>query len=77
MLESFKGNTLEYQKLTEEEQQQRKILGRLVGVIADSNNPTRNGRRYGRKLWENVFTDTFSKVNKLILLDSRIIIISF
>ncbi len=57
MLESFKGNTLEYQKLTEEEQQQRQILGRLVGVIADSNNPTRNGRKYGRKLWENVFND--------------------
>ena len=48
MLESFKGNTLEYQKLTEEEMQQRGILGRLVGVIADSKNPTRNGRLYGR-----------------------------
>ena len=57
MLESFKGNTLEYQKLTEEEQQKRGILGRLVGVIADSNNPTRNGRRYGKQLWENVFND--------------------
>ena len=57
MLESFKGNTLEYQKLTEEEMQQRGILGRLVGVIADSENPTRNGRKYGKKLWENVFND--------------------
>lgn len=57
MLESFKGNTLEYQKLTEEEMQQRGILGRLVGVIADSKNPTRNGRLYGRTLWENVFND--------------------
>lgn len=57
MLESFNGNVLEYQKLTEEEMQQRGILGRLVGVIADSENPTRNGRLYGRNLWENVFND--------------------
>lgn len=46
-----------YEKLTLEEQEKRQILGRLVGVIADSKNPTRNGRRYSLKLWENVFNN--------------------
>jgi len=32
-------------------------LGRLTGVIADFVNPTRNGRKYSEKLWENVFQD--------------------
>ena len=56
MLESFNTkNSFEYQKLTEEEQTKRGILGRLVGPIADSVNPTRNGRRYSGELWEKVF----------------------
>lgn len=57
MLESLSTNTLDYQKLSLEEQQKRGILGRLTGVIADYVNPTRNGRRYSEKLWENVFSD--------------------
>lgn len=68
MLESFYGNKFVYKKLTEEEQQKRGILGRLVGVIADSKQPTRNGRIYSRKLWENVFNDpiTQEKIDKKV-----------
>jgi len=57
MLESLHNNLFTYKKLTEEEQTQRGILGRLVGVIADTQAPTRNGRLYGEDLWENVFKD--------------------
>ena len=57
MLESFTGNELEYQKLTPEEMKARGILGRLVGVIADYSNPTRNNRLYNIDLWESVFND--------------------
>lgn len=51
----------QYTKLTEEEQKKRGILGRLVGVIADTVNPTRNNRNYSEKLWENVFNDPIMK----------------
>lgn len=61
MLESFKSSNFEYKKLTEEEQKQRGILGRLVGPIADYKNPTRNGRKYTEKLWEKVFSDPIVK----------------
>ena len=57
MLESLNSNTLEYIKLTPEEMEKRGILGRLQGIIADTKNPTRNGRKYGRELWENVFNN--------------------
>lgn len=57
MLESFKSDAFTYQKLTPEEMEQRGILGRLVGVIADYKNPTRNGRLYSAELWEKVFSD--------------------
>lgn len=50
MLESFTSNKFEYRKLTESEQKARGILGRLVGVIADTSAPTRNGRKYSSKL---------------------------
>lgn len=55
MLESLKGNKLEYKKLTPEEKQSRGILGRLVGVCCDVLRPTRNGRLYPDSLWEKVF----------------------
>lgn len=56
MLESISSNNIfEYKKLSPEEQKQRGILGRLVGVMADSKNPTRNGRKYSAELWEKVF----------------------
>ena len=48
---------IRYQKLTEEEKKAKGILGRLVGVCADFNNATRNGRKYSEQLWENVFNN--------------------
>lgn len=54
MIESFR-NDFKYTKLTEEEMAKRGILGRLVGPIADTRKPTRNGRVYSKELWENVF----------------------
>ena len=46
MLENFNTkNSFQYQKLTEEEQSKRGILGRLVGTNADSINTTRKGSR--------------------------------
>lgn len=58
MLESMDTRfPLEYQKLTPEECESRGILGRLVGKIADWKNPTRNGRKYSKELWEHVFND--------------------
>ena len=62
MLESFNANNkFDYQKLTPEEQAQRGILGRLVGVIADFKNPTRNGRLYTESLWEKTFNNPIMK----------------
>lgn len=58
MLESFNTKSeMQYQRLTEEEKQKRGILGRLVGIIADFKNPTRNGRRYTEELWDRTFDD--------------------
>lgn len=51
------GQEFSYTKLTPEEMQKRGILGRITGPIADFTNPTRNGRRYGEKLWDTVFSD--------------------
>ena len=62
MLESFNvNNEMQYQKLSLDEQQERGILGRLVGVIADFKNPTRNGRRYTEELWDRTFADPIMK----------------
>ena len=61
MLESFTSDNFTYKKLTEAEQKQRGILGRLKGIIADCVNPTRNGRKYSRQLWENVFNNDIIK----------------
>ena len=62
MLESFNPkNELEYQKLSSEEQTARGILGRLKGIIADTKNATRNGRRYTEELWEQTFSDPIMK----------------
>lgn len=71
MLESFNTNSeFKYQKLTEEEKKSRGILGRLVGIIADFKNATRNGRRYTEELWDKTFEDPIVKeklVNRCIL----------
>lgn len=61
MLESLQNENLEYQKLSQEEQQKRGILGRLVGIVADFIAPTRNGRHYSEELWEKVFDDPIMK----------------
>ena len=37
------------------------ILGRLSGPVADIINPTRNGRKYSEKLWENVFNSPIAQ----------------
>lgn len=60
MLEKL-GKTFEYKKLTEAEQKQRGILGRLVGPCADFIQATRNGRKYSEELWENVFSNDLMK----------------
>ena len=49
MLESLQTGVFDYEKLKPEEMQARGILGRLVGVMADTVNPTRNGRAYSKK----------------------------
>lgn len=62
MIETIKeGKGLEYRKLTEEEKAGRRILGRLVGPIADCLNPTRNGRLYTEELWDKVFENPIMK----------------
>ena len=61
MLESINSNNLEYQKLSSDEMQKRGILGRLVGNCASFMTPTRNGRKYSEKLWENVFNNPIVK----------------
>lgn len=62
MLENFNTKKeLQYQKLTLEEQKQRGILGRLVGIMADFKQPTRNGRLYSEELWDRTFEDPIMK----------------
>lgn len=62
MLESFNTKSeMQYQRLTEEEKQKRGILGRLVGIIADFKNSTRNGRKYTEELWDRTFNDPIVK----------------
>lgn len=55
MLQEAMTNKFEYTKISPEEQKQRKILGRLAGIIADFKNPTRNERFYTEELWDKVF----------------------
>ena len=58
MLEHYNvNNEMQYQKLTAQEQQERGILGRLVGIIADFKNATRNGRKYTEELWDKAFNN--------------------
>ena len=61
MLESFKTDKFNYKRLTLEEQKKRGILGRLVGIIADTTGATRNGRKYSSALWDNVFDSPVMK----------------
>ena len=72
MLENFKGdvNTFTYKKLSKEEMESRGILGRLIGVIADTKKPTRNGRLYGKELWENVFNSDLMQEK----IDARVVL---
>ncbi len=58
MLESFNvKREMEYERLSPQEQEKRGILGRLVGIIADFKNPTRNGRKYSEELWDKTFSN--------------------
>lgn len=69
MLESFVGE-LKYKKLSPEEMKSRRILGRLVGPMADTIHGTRNERSYSRELWEKALgSDLFKEklANKCIL----------
>ena len=61
MLEALNTDIFDYERLKPEEMQRRGILGRLVGIMADTVNPTRNGRSYSSKLWENVFNNPIMK----------------
>lgn len=61
MLESFKSGNFKYEKLSQEEQEKRGILGRLEGPIADFVNPTRNGRLYTEALWDKVAENPIMK----------------
>lgn len=61
MLESFVSDKFTYKKIPIEEQKARGILGRLTGVIADTKNPTRNGRSYSYDLWKKVFDNDIMK----------------
>ena len=61
MLESIQNDEFEYEKLTQEEQAKRGILGRLKGVIADFKKPTRNGRLYSEELWDKTFENPIMK----------------
>ena len=70
MLETLKRNeSFSYKKLSKEEMEARKILGRLVGPCADFNNHTRNNRKYNEALWEKVFSDeiVLEKINNRCL----------
>ena len=60
MLESF-DKDFKYTKLSDEETTQRGVIGRLVGPIADTKKPTRNGRAYSKELWEKVFNSPIMK----------------
>lgn len=60
-MNKIKTEDLKYQRLSQDEQKRRGILGRLVGVCADFINPTRNGRKYSENLWENVFNSDIMK----------------
>ena len=57
----IKTENFKYQKLSQDEQKARGILGRLVGVCADFNHATRNDRKYNEQLWENVFNSDLMK----------------
>lgn len=58
MLMSFSTKSpLEYQHLSLSEQQNRGILGRLVGPMASFKDATRNGRKYTEKLWDKTFSN--------------------
>lgn len=48
-------------KLNESAHPRKGCLGRLEGICADFKKPTRNGRLYPKKLWENVFKDPIFK----------------
>jgi hypothetical protein len=72
MKNNLLAERLNVQPLTEEEKQQRHILGRLFGPIATCLESTRNGRKYNRDLWERALADEIFKEkvsNKCLFLE--------
>lgn len=62
MLEKLnESDMIKFSRVTPEEKESRGILGRLSGPIASCVVPTRNGRSYSDKLWENVFQSDLVK----------------
>lgn len=61
MLENVNSENNNIKPLSFEEKQERGILGRLYGPVADCVNSTRNGRLYNEKLWEKVFESPLIK----------------
>jgi hypothetical protein len=59
MLETVRK--FEYNRLSPEEMSKRHILGRLVGIMADFKNPTRNSRLYSEELWDKTFDNPIMK----------------
>ena len=49
-------------KLDDTNKKRKGTVGKITGTFADFKNPTRNGRLYGRQLWENVLkSDNFKE----------------
>ena len=55
------SDSLKFKNISAEEKARRGILGRLYGPVASFANPTRNGRHYSQKLWEQVFNSDLVK----------------
>lgn len=61
LTEQLPSNSLEYLK-EDVENKSSHILGRLKGICAECDQPTRNGRVYSKTLWEKVInSDTFNE----------------
>lgn len=54
LVEQFRTSELSYLAESGINEQGKHYIGRLEGPAADLINPTRNGRKYGLKLWRNV-----------------------
>lgn len=60
-MEKIKQEELQFDNSVLRSEKGSPILGRLSGPCADIINPTRNGRKYSEKLWENVFNSPIAQ----------------